>query len=192
MKQSELASALREYRIKNNVKQDTIASLLGVNQAQISRWENQQVLPRGGHAKRIRDLVFGKNPPFETSLRYFVASSSGYAILFDQNHQALFASPAVQEPDGDFARRAWLFDPAKNESFRILFKRYRELLDDPTGTVALDILLPFKEGGQPMIAVVKKVIFQLDQGNRCLANISFRPELAGDPESGILTVTSLD
>lgn len=111
MTKSPWARMLRDYRKEHGLKQDALAQLVGVNQSTISRWETTNDQPTIAMQRRLRERLFGDEPPHPvlamleftrhpmSLLRYrngmlrYVRVSNGTAALHDLPQEELVGFP---------------------------------------------------------------------------------------------------
>ena len=77
------AVEIRRLRRSKLLKQAALASVLGIDQATVSRWENGKAIPELGMQRRLRDLL-RRSVPDESLLRHAVAVSLGSIVLSDE------------------------------------------------------------------------------------------------------------
>lgn len=176
MRDRDLGSALRTYRIKARINQHDLARIVGVSQSQISRWESGRDSPRAANAETIRALVFGRTDPQLVALIHLVETTSAAMALYDEEHRLIVASRNLSHPGGPFQQWGWLFDPGANPAFGPIHRRYRAILADPEGTVGLRVRVPFRVGDEPWCAEARQTIHVVGGAGVALAEIAFLPD----------------
>jgi len=89
-----LGPALRRWRTLNRIKQEALASDLGVSQATLSRWENRSRIPEVREARRIATLLEAR--PTSASDRALAElvqqSATPVHLICDLTHQLIAVS----------------------------------------------------------------------------------------------------
>lgn len=83
---------IRRFRRLRAVKQTTLAEMLGVDQATVSRWEGNRQEPDLGMQRRLRALIQGTGTQDENLLRHGVEASVGDTVLIDASRTLVTAS----------------------------------------------------------------------------------------------------
>lgn len=102
---ADLSSKLRRWRRSNGVKQSTLAEILSVSQAAVSRWENGVDHPTVGLLRKITDLISDGIHDELTIDRRFIQRLSSVEAIFDFDGIRLEATSAgLNRVWPDFAR----------------------------------------------------------------------------------------
>jgi len=169
----DICTALRAYRIRARLRQQTVADALGVAQSQVSRWESGRDTPRPHNAAAIARLLWGPDNEPLAALRQFVSSSQQNLVLFDSGFRLLARARPFMERPNPLARFGWVLDPHANPAIAPVHRRYRELMESPRGTVSLTLVIPFVDGSERWIARVQNTIYAVSGAAVCLAELAF-------------------
>lgn len=82
------------------MKQATLAELVGVDQATVSRWERGRQSPDLGMQQRLRDLMRRIDPREEVLLKHWINASVGFTVLCDDHRIIRAASPSYCQIHG--------------------------------------------------------------------------------------------
>ncbi len=74
---------IRRFRRLRAIKQVTLAEMLGVDQATVSRWEGNRQAPDLGMQRRLRALMQGAGARDEALVRHWVENAVGDTALID-------------------------------------------------------------------------------------------------------------
>lgn len=170
MKPHDYALALRQYRLRARLRQQTVAEALGVTQSQVSRWESGRDRPRAENLAAIRRLVMGDRTDPLAGLLHFVTHSEQMLMLFDARHAIIARSRPLRVSPNPLERHGWLLDPERNPEFRPAFQRYTEVLARPEAGVVLTIRMVVP-GVAPLKLEIRKTIQPTPTGAVCLAEI---------------------
>jgi transcriptional regulator with XRE-family HTH domain len=90
---------LRRFRRNNLLKQATLAEMLGIDQATISRWETGRIAPPLSAQRRIRDLI-GYHSAGDTLLRHWIDTTVNPVVLSNGTYEIVAASAAYEKGHG--------------------------------------------------------------------------------------------
>lgn len=83
---------IRRFRRVRAVKQTTLADMLGVDQATVSRWEGSRQVPDLGMQRRLRALMQGAGARDDVLIRHWVEHAVGEAALLDASRTLVVGS----------------------------------------------------------------------------------------------------
>jgi transcriptional regulator with XRE-family HTH domain len=172
---NELCTALRNWRIHARLQQSEIARSLGVTQSQVSRWESGRDIPRPHNVEAIRRLIWGPEADPLRALKHFVEHSTQHLMLIDMHHMIIARSLPLRTGSALFEQFGWVLDPHGNPAFAPAWKRFVAILDQPSGTVGLNVTLPFQHDGQDWLATLEMIVCTVGGMRVCLAEPSFAP-----------------
>jgi transcriptional regulator with XRE-family HTH domain len=90
--ETDWGAEIRRFRRLRAVKQTSLAEMLGVDQATVSRWEANRQEPDLGMQRRLRALIQGTGARDEALLRHWVESAVGETALLDASRTLVAAS----------------------------------------------------------------------------------------------------
>ncbi len=85
-------SEIRHFRRLRAIKQTTLAEMLGVDQATVSRWEGNRQTPDLGMQRRLQALMHGDGAHDEILLRHWVGTAIGDTALLDASRNLVVGS----------------------------------------------------------------------------------------------------
>ena len=176
----DLCLALRNWRIRARLQQSAIAQCLGVTQSQVSRWESGRDIPRPHNVEAIRRLIWGQDAEPLQALRLFVEQSSQNLLLIDAHHTIIARSRPLSQSPNALDSFGWVLDPEANPAFAPVWRRFVDILDQPSGVVGLTITLPFRHQGQAWCANIHKTIYSVAGLRVCLTEPRFAPATPAD------------
>lgn len=87
------AHEIKAFRIRNSMKQGTLADLVGVQTATISRWERGRDKPSLGYQKVLAKLIMTAPSIGALGLLDVIETTSDIAVLMDREFRIVGASP---------------------------------------------------------------------------------------------------
>lgn len=89
------AAGIRRLRQSNGWKQATLAEMMGVDQATVSRWERGLQQPEVAMRKRLVELMRSRVPELDRLQLMSIEASPNIAMAFDQDLRVLAVSEAA-------------------------------------------------------------------------------------------------
>lgn len=178
MIEKNIARQIKEWRLKNGVKQAAFAYDMGVSQATVSRWEKGIDTPSLAARRKIEKIIGKKRSGVDTMLSMLIDQSMGVTLALSSTMgiigaskaaQELFANTGVEDYDGLLLRHMMPEDVSE------IFKNHNVIDHVPHDLNTLNTISRACAYDN-MIADVKLQFFHQDDGERYgLMNVEFKP-----------------
>lgn len=186
---------LKTWRRMNNMKQAGVASLIGVSQPTVARWEQGTDQPSDMRIRQIRDLIFGSFRDEFALERLLIARQSTLRALLDLDGMRL-------EAISKGYRRIWpeFSNLIGTQLADHIINEFRLILDDT------DLACEIHQGSVGLISGVSERHFNIDMdaaiihqwhvcfrrhGSRTFADIVFEP-CEADRSTGVTELIRFD
>lgn len=167
---TDIAAALRTYRIRSRLNQDAIARTLGVSQSQISRWESGRDRPRAHNLDAIRALIWGRTDPALAGLIHYVRGAQAPLALLDANLAIIAASPFLRMRGGPLSQFGWLFDAEINPVLPAMARRFQALA---RAEPVITLEIPFSHEARPWACHGRLTVNRIGLEPHAIAEMSF-------------------
>lgn len=184
---TDIAMALRRYRIAARLNQAEIARSLGVSQSRISRWESGQELPRARTLELLRALIWGRDDPVLEALKHQVRASDLPLVLVDARLDLLATSRFLRLAGGPLSQFGTVFERRFNPEISRLAAAFRAYADN--GAVAARIVLPFAYKEQSWLCTARLTYCPIGPRLYGMGEMSFLR--AGKSNEGEARVTAI-
>lgn len=149
------ASYIRDYRKRHGLRQAEFATLMGVQQATVSRWETGSLRPGIAAQRRLREKVAGFNAQADLAIIRSVRLTGTLArlVLVDKLRYIAFSEGVcrLNGTDHDTILRLSFFDIISERGRQIAADQavLRGLLDGDLLAVQITDMVPKIAGGRP-------------------------------------------